>query len=41
MDSARDLSIEWYIDRRIEDELDEFNDFLETDEVLPLEAYYD
>ena len=41
VDSANDLSIEWYLERKIEDELDDLNDRFEDDDTLPAETYYD
>lgn len=41
VDSANDLSIGWYLERCIEDELDDLNSLLETDDTLPPETYYD
>lgn len=41
VDSASDLDIDWYLEQRIEDELDELNDLFKIDDALPPEAYYD
>ncbi|QIB64047.1 hypothetical protein [Kineobactrum salinum] len=41
VDSANDLSIEWYLERRIADEVGDLNEILERDDSQAPEVYYD